>query len=137
MTASELAVKMAFLTLLFNDMFYIMDSETALERGYADLTMIIRPTMRQYRIWDFLFEFKFVNFKQLTLPDEPKLTGETVKQMTEAELKTRCQSPLTAAREQLQRYRQTLVETYGEKLRLKVFAVVAVGWERLVWEEVN
>jgi hypothetical protein len=137
MTASELAVKMAFLTLLFNDQLYLMDSETALERGYADLTMIVRPNMRQYRIWDFLFEFKFVNFKQLILPDEPKLTGETVKQMTVAELKTRCQSQLTAAHEQLQRYRQTLVETYGEKLRLKVFAVVAVGWERVVWEEVT
>jgi len=136
-SASELAVKMAFLTLLFNDQLYLMDSETALERGYADLTMIVRPTMRQYRVWDFLFEFKFVNLKQATLPNEPKVTGEAVKQMTVADLKMRCQSQLTAAREQLQRYRQTLVDTYGEKLRLKVFAVVAVGWERVVWEELT
>jgi hypothetical protein len=136
-TAKELALKMVFLTALFNDTFYVMDSETALERGYADLTMIVRPLMRQHRFWDFLFEFKFVNLKQAKLPDEPKLTGEAVKQLTVAELKTRCQSQLTEARDQLQRYRQTLVHTYGEKLRLKVFAVVAVGWERLVWEEVN
>jgi hypothetical protein len=136
-TAKELALKMVFLTTLFNDAFYIMDSETALERGYADLTMIVRPLMRQHRFWDFLFEFKLVNLKQAKLPEEPKLTGEAVKQMTVADLKTRCQSQLTAAREQLQRYRQTLVKTYGEELRLKVFAVVAVGWERLVWEEIN
>jgi hypothetical protein len=135
-TAKELALKLAFLTALFNDAFYVMDSETALGHGYADLTMIVRPTMRQYRLWDFLFEFKFVSLKQAKLPDGPKVTGEMVKQMTVAELKTRCQSQLTAAREQLQRYRQTLVDTYGEKLRLKVFAVVAVGWERVVWEEV-
>jgi hypothetical protein len=134
--AKELTLKVAFLTTLFNDTFYVMDSETALERGYADLTMIVRPTMRQYRLWDFLFEFKFVNLKQAKLPDGPKVTGEAVKQMTVADLKSRCQSQLTAAREQLQRYRQTLVNTYGEKLRLKVFAVVAVGWERVVWEEV-
>ena len=127
---------MAFLTTLFNDVFYVMDSETALERGYADLTMIVRATMRQHGLWDFLFEFKFVNLKQARFPDEPKLTGEAVKQMTVADLKTRCQSQLTEATEQLQRYRQTLVETYGDKLRLKVFAVVAVGWERVVWEEV-
>jgi hypothetical protein len=135
-SAKELTLKMAFLTTLFNDTFYVMDSETALERGYADLTMIVRPTMRQYRLWDFLFEFKFVNLKQAKLPDEPKLTGEAVKQLTVADLKTRCQSQLTEARDQLQRYRQTLVDTYGETLRLKVFAVVAVGWERVVWEEV-
>jgi hypothetical protein len=134
--ATELTLKMAFLTLLFNDRLYVMDSETALERGYADLTMIIRPTMRQYRLWDFLFEFKFVNLKPAKLPDGPKVTGEAVKQMTVADLKTRCQSQFTEAREQLQRYRQTLIHTYGEKLRLKAFAVVAVGWERLVWEEV-
>jgi hypothetical protein len=134
--AKELTLKMAFLTTLFNDTFYVMDSETALERGYADLTMIVRPLMRQHRFWDFLFEFKLVNLKQAKLPDGPKVTGEMVKQMTVADLKTRCQSQLTEAREQLQRYRQTLVSTYGEKLRLKTFAVVAVGWERVVWEEV-
>jgi hypothetical protein len=135
--AKELALKLAFLTTLFNDVLYVMDSETALERGYADLTMIVRPTMRQQGLWDFLFEFKFVNLKQARLPDEPKLTGAVVKQMTVADLKTRCQSQLTEAKEQLQRYRQTLMAVYGEKLRLKVFAVVAVGWERVVWEEVS
>jgi hypothetical protein len=136
-SANELTLKMAFLTLLFNDRLYVMDSETALERGYADLTMIVRPTMRQYRLWDFLLEFKQVSLKKATLPDEAKLTGERLKQLTQEELKTRCQSQLTAAREQLQRYRQTLLNTHGEKLRLKVFAVVAVGWERVVWEEIN
>ncbi|MFN8443809.1 MAG: AAA family ATPase [Caldilineaceae bacterium] len=34
--ADELTVKMAFLTLLYNDTLYIIDSETALERTYAD-----------------------------------------------------------------------------------------------------
>jgi hypothetical protein len=135
--AKELALKLAFLTTLFNDALYVMDSETALERGYADLTMIVRPTMRQQGLWDFLLEFKFINLKQARLPDEPKLTGAVVKQMTVADLKSRCQPQLTEAKEQLQRYRQTLLEVYGEKLRLKVFAVVAVGWERVVWEEVS
>jgi hypothetical protein len=34
--ANELTVKTAFLTLLFNDVFYIMDSEASLERSWAD-----------------------------------------------------------------------------------------------------
>lgn len=37
--ADELVVKVAFLTLLFNDRLYIMDSEPALGRGYADLVV--------------------------------------------------------------------------------------------------
>ncbi len=40
--ANELTINTAFLTLLFNDLFYTMDSEASLERGYADLTMIVR-----------------------------------------------------------------------------------------------
>lgn len=57
---NELTVKTAFLTLLFNDTFYIMDSETSLERRYADLTMIVRPDMRHHLLLDFLIEFKYV-----------------------------------------------------------------------------
>lgn len=32
-------------------------------------------------------------------------------------------------------YRETLLEVYGERLRLHVFAVVAAGFDRLVWEK--
>ncbi|WP_343412136.1 AAA family ATPase [Candidatus Amarolinea dominans] len=46
--ANELTVKMAFLTLLFDDLFYITDSEPALERSYADMTaLIVRPGYAQ------------------------------------------------------------------------------------------
>ncbi len=41
------------------------------------------------------------------------------------------------ARSQLQDYRQTLQKIYGNKLKLRTYAVVAVGFERLVWEEVD
>ena len=50
--SNELTVKTAFLTLLFNDTLYIMESEAETERGHADLTMIVRPDRRQYRILD-------------------------------------------------------------------------------------
>nr|VFJ68601.1 MAG: hypothetical protein BECKFW1821C_GA0114237_101517 [Candidatus Kentron sp. FW] len=43
---NELTVKTAFLTLLFNDTLYIMESETEVQRGHTDLTMIVRPDMR-------------------------------------------------------------------------------------------
>ena len=61
--ANELTVKTAFLTLLYNDILYVMDSESEVDRRYADLTMIIRPDMRKFAILDILIEFKFVSLK--------------------------------------------------------------------------
>ena len=40
------------------------------------------------------------------------------------------------AQMQLQRYRKTLAKKYGVALRLRTYAVVAIGFERLVWQEV-
>jgi hypothetical protein len=131
--ANELTVKTAFLTLLFNDIAYIMDSEPALERAYADLTMIVRPEMRQYQLPDVLFEFKFV-----ALP-EVGLTGEQARALSAAEL--RALSPMRAqlaeARSRLQSYRQALQQRYGDRLRLRCYAVVALGFDRLAWEAVS
>ena len=45
--SNERVVKTAFLVTLFNDAFYVMDSEPALEeRRYADLMLRVRPDMR-------------------------------------------------------------------------------------------
>lgn len=78
--SNELTLKTAFLTLLFNDTFYIMESETALERSYADLTMIVRPDMRQYGLLDILLEFKYVSLK------EAGLNGEQLERLGPEEL---------------------------------------------------
>ena len=56
--ANELTLKTAFLTLLYNDIIYIMDSETEIDRGYADLTMIIRPDKRYGKIFDVLINLR-------------------------------------------------------------------------------
>ncbi|MCK5523489.1 MAG: AAA family ATPase [Thiomargarita sp.] len=128
---NELTIKTAFLTLLFNDIFYLMDSETALDRTYADLTMIIRPDMRQYQLLDFLMEFKYVSLKQVGL------TGEEVKQKTDAQLKAldAVKAQLAESKEQVNRYRKTLLAYYDNKLRLQSYTVVAIGYERLLsWE---
>lgn len=42
-----------------------------------------------------------------------------------------------AAASQLQKYRADLAAQYGDRLRLRTFAVVALGFERLVWQEVS
>jgi len=63
-TANELTIKTAFLTLLFNDTFYIMDSETEFERRFADLTMIVRPERRKSALQNFLLDFNVCEFRQ-------------------------------------------------------------------------
>jgi hypothetical protein len=131
--ADELLVKVAFLTLLFNDRLYIMDSEPALGRGYADLVMIVRPEMRHLPISDFLFEFKYVGLS------EAGLTGEEARPLSAAQVQALppVQARLAEARARLAGYRPALQSQYGEGLHLRVYAVVALGFERLVWEEVS
>jgi hypothetical protein len=127
---NELTVKTVFLTLLFNDIAYVMDSEPALERTYADLVMIVRPEMRQYQLPDVLFEFKYV-----ALPDAG-LTGEEARALSDAEVRALApvQAKLAEARPRLTGYRQVLQQRYGEQLRLRTYAVVALGFDRLAWE---
>lgn len=131
--ANELTIKTAFLSLLFEDHFYIVDSEKALERGYADLSMIIRPDMRHFKLFDILLEFKFVKLGELTIHKDE------VKAKNEAELRQlgQVQDKLAEARTQLQRYRVALANAYGPSLRLRTFAIVSLGFDRLIWEEIS
>ncbi|MDM8529680.1 AAA family ATPase [Anaerolineales bacterium HSG25] len=131
--ADELTIKAVFLTVLFNDTLYIMDSEPAIQRRYGDLIMIIRPDMRGGRLWDLLFEFKYVPL------GKNNLTGEQVKGMSTDELLAlkQVKAELADAKKQLLSYRATLTKVYGVGyLRLRTYAVVAVGYDRLVWQEV-
>ncbi len=129
--ANELTIKAMFLTVLFEDTFYIMDSETVLDRTYADLTMIVRPDMRQYELLDFLIEFKYVSLKTLGL------TAEQVKQKTVAELENfdAVQEQLAESKQQVSKYKQILLEHYDNNLRLHTYTVIAVGYDCLLsWE---
>jgi hypothetical protein len=130
-SANELTVKTAFLTLLYNNILYIMDSEPETGRSYADLTMVIRPDMRQYKILDILLEFKFVHLKEVGI------TGEQAKNLSKKELKTlpEMQRKMKEAEEQLIKYGAAL-ENEHKNMRLRKFAVVALGFERLWAEEI-
>lgn len=127
--SNELVVKTAFLVVLFNDAFYIMDSEPALDRGYGDLLMRVRPDMRQYALLDHLLEFKTISLKAVGLSNAelaaiPRETLRTLPAVAEK---------LAEAEQQLLNYRQTLEHTEGQTLKLHTHAVVAIGLERLVW----
>nr|VFK66039.1 MAG: Predicted AAA-ATPase [Candidatus Kentron sp. UNK]VFK71708.1 MAG: Predicted AAA-ATPase [Candidatus Kentron sp. UNK] len=129
-TANELTVKTAFLTLLFDDTLYIMESEAEIERGHTDLTMIVRPDMRQYQVLDILIEFKFVSLIDAGV--DGKALEEIDDEMLRALPAVRKKQREAAAG--LARYREKLHRKFGGVLRLKSFSVVAVGFERLVSE---
>ncbi|OQX09500.1 MAG: AAA family ATPase [Thiothrix lacustris] len=132
--SNELTIKTAFMSLLFDDMYYIMDSEAALQRRYADLLMIIRPDQRRLAaLHDFVLEFKYLRLKALDL------TAEDVRAQSREALQQLpvVQEALQSALLQLQDYRRVLVEKYREPQRLHCFAVVALGFERLVWLELK
>ncbi len=130
MWANELTVKTAFLTLLYNDILYIMDSETETDRRYADLTMIVRPDMRKYKILDILIEFKFVKLK------EAGLSGEQARKLTTEKLRAllRMTAEMADATAQVKDYGEVLEKRHGN-LGLRKYTVVSLGFERIWWKE--
>ncbi len=129
---NELLVKMALLTLLFNDRLYMMVSETEVGHGYADLSLIVRPDMRRFQALDLVLEFKYLGLKELGL------TGEQVREMARADLAERptVAAKLDEAAAQARRYGAVLRDRYRQS-DPRAFAVVALGVERLVWRTVG
>ncbi|MDS4031238.1 MAG: AAA family ATPase [Candidatus Contendobacter sp.] len=126
--SNELVIKTAFLAVLFNDAFYVMDSEPALGRGYGDLLLRVRPDMRQYALLDHLLEFKAVSLKAVGLTSAEL----AAKSREELHALPAVAEALREAEIQLAAYRETLERTTGELLKLRTHAVVGIGLERLV-----
>jgi len=129
---NELTLKTAFLTLLYNDIIFIMDSETEVSRRYADLTMIIRPDKRHGNIFDVLIEFKFVKLKNagVTGKQAEKLPKEGLYNIPEIK------NALDQGKQQVVDYGKKLDEKYGN-LRLKKFVVVSLGFERVCYKRIK
>jgi len=123
----EHALKMVFLTLLFNDVTHLVVSEPELGRGYADLCLLRRFDRRLAALYDLVFEFKYVPLGELGL------TGAELRGMERGELEKLepVARRLDEAKEQLERYRQALEKRHGD-LHLELFAVVSLGFECLV-----
>jgi hypothetical protein len=130
--SNELAVKILFLSVLFNDRMYMMISETEVSRGYVDLSMIVRPDMRNYQALDIVLEFKYLSLKELGLSGTEARNRsredwlkhpEVVKKLDEASI-------------QANRYGAALMEQYGLPTITR-YAVVAVGLERIVYKHIT
>ncbi len=130
---NEMVLKTLFLSILFDDTRYVTHSELEVEKGYADLCLLVRPETKRPGAFDLLFEFKLVRRKDLGRK------GEELRAMDETALR---RLPAVAkafdeARAQAERYRAALVKQRGDTLDLRGYVVVAVGLERILGEEVG
>lgn len=128
---NETAIKTLLLSKLLDDTRYVAHSEPEIDRGYADLCLLVRPEIRRHGFLDHLFEFKLVRREELGR------TGQELRSMEDPELR---RTPAVArafagAREQLERYRMALLKREAA-LDLRAYAVVAVGLERLLGDEI-
>ena len=91
-----------------------------------------RPEARGSGLYDLLFELK-----RLTLEDVG-LSGKELRALDEDALYALkpVQEALDEAEEQARGYRDVLVARHGDDLRLKTYAVVSVGFDRLAGREV-
>ncbi len=126
--ANELTVKTLFLSLLWKPTSYITFSEPELEHGYADLCLLRRPDARASSLCDLLFEFKRISLKKLKMP------GKAVKAAPLAELMELevVRAAFEEAEGQLVAYREALERRYGGVLKLRAWAVVALGFARIL-----
>ncbi|MEA1934998.1 MAG: AAA family ATPase [Thermodesulfobacteriota bacterium] len=130
--ANELTLKTAFLTLLYNDIIYIMDSETEIDCRHADLTMIIRPDKRYGKVFDVLIEFKFVKLK------DAGMSADQATQLSEDDLRRipEIAKQMKDGEKQVQEYGNKLEKKYGN-LRLQKFVVAALGFERVCFNKIS
>lgn len=129
---NETTLKALFLSVLFDDIRYVVRSEHEVERGYVDLCLLTRPETRDPGAFDLLFEFKLV--RRQTLGRK----GHEIREMNEEallDLKP-VQKAFSEAEAQLQRYRQSLDGQREKTVPLRSYAVVAVGLERLLSQEI-
>ncbi len=112
---------------------HLLLSEPELDRGYADLCLLRRPDRRLPAAYDLLSEFKYAKLGDLGK------TGVELRQMERQELERLAlvEGLFAEAETQIHRYRAVVRKRYGETLRLRAYAVVGLGFERLVARELS
>ncbi len=130
---NEMTLKALFLSILFDDRRFVVHSELEIEKGYVDLCLLVRPESRYEGAFDILFELKLVRRKRLGKK------AQELRSMDEAALRRlpAVKAAFAEAREQVERYRDALSRKHGDSVPRRRYAVVAVGLDRLLGEEVT
>ena len=127
--ANELTIKTLFMCLMMDESNYLMISERQSRSGYADLAMILRPDRRHLNLKNVLIEFKYIKGKKL---------GEDVKGQSDTALfKLKVvNEKLIEATSQAKAYTKELREEFGSSLQLTTYAVIAIGFSRLLYKKI-
>jgi hypothetical protein len=128
---NEFALKAVFTTLLCDDINYALFSEPELSKGFADLCLILRPDARNTELFDLLFEFKYVALSKKDKKDLEQLSDKVLRS------KSPVKKAFIDARKQLKFYAKGLQKKFGSQLRLKQYALVSIGFDRLFFEEIS
>ncbi|ETR67513.1 MAG: hypothetical protein OMM_05094 [Candidatus Magnetoglobus multicellularis str. Araruama] len=128
---NEFALKAVFTTLLCDDTNYALFSESELSRGYADLCLILRPDARDAALFDLLFEFKYISLSKGQLKNLDQLSDKELRS------KTVIKKSFVDAQKQIGFYSKGLRKKFGNQLKLKQYAVVSIGFERLLFQEIS
>ena len=126
--ANELTIKTIFMCLLRNNN-YLLISERQSRSGYADLAMIVRPDCRKYQLIDTLIEFKFIKSKKLKQKNIKKLSDTALFKLDAVKVK------LKEAKSQAKTYSKELVDEFGDKLKLQTYAIISIGFDRLLYKK--
>ena len=84
-------------------------------------------------MYDLLIEFKYVELSKV------QMSAEQVRSKTTSELAALdvVKTEFTTARSALHAYHQTLQTKYSTLLKLRVYAVVSLVFERVLWQEIT
>ncbi|MEM7131011.1 MAG: AAA family ATPase [Chloroflexota bacterium] len=140
----ELTLKSLFIALLYQNNLYTIYSEPTFGRRYGDLLLWLKPDKRQNRFFNLLFEFKQIQLNKLIeSPGDQSgksknvpLSGKEVKAKGQAELLTipAVQEAMDEAKTQLHDYQHYLQDQFGTGLKLRSYAVVGVGLDRILFD---
>ncbi|MEM7535956.1 MAG: AAA family ATPase [Chloroflexota bacterium] len=144
----ELTLKSIFIAMLYYHPAYIVQSEPELNRRYGDLVLRLRPEMQKTGLFNLLFEFKQLPLRKIVEESEEiesadkkksknkqPLSGVEVKGKSRDELLKipAVEAEIVQAKSQLRHYEQVLRDEHRPNFKLRSFAVVGIGVERVVW----
>jgi len=128
--ANELTIKTIFMCLMMDERNFLMISERQSRSGYADLAMIVRPDRRHLDLKNVLIEFKFIKVKKNKAKDIKGQSDTSLFKWAPVEKK------LKEARSQSKAYSKELRKEFGYELNLITYAVIAIGFERLLYKKI-
>jgi hypothetical protein len=126
---NELTIKTIFMCLMMDETNFLMISERQSRSGYADLAMIVRPDRRHFHLKNVLIEFKYIKTKNLKIKDIKGQTDTSLFKLKPVEKK------IKEAQSQANEYSKELLEEFGHDLKLTTYAVIAIGFERLLYKK--